>query len=87
MKSIKTITNEAILNDPAYISSVVLIAGSAAATVTLNDSDDGTGTDRIAMKVIANDSKQFNFEKSVKFNTAVYSTITGASAVAYIYYR
>ncbi len=87
MRSIKTTTNEAILSVPAYISSVVLIADSAAATVTLNDSADGSGTDRIALKVVANESKQFNFEKGVKFDTAVYSTITGNSAVAYVYYR
>ncbi|MCP6727595.1 MAG: hypothetical protein KJI69_06310 [Patescibacteria group bacterium] len=88
MRSIKTITTEVLLNDPARITGIILVAAAAESTVTLNDSDDGTGDDRIALKVGANDSKPvFLGDKGVRFDTGVYSTITGAGAVAYIYYR
>ncbi len=88
MISIKTITNEAVISNPAWITSVILIASSAASTVTLNDSADASGTDRISVKVVANESKQFYFgDKGVRFDAAVYSTITGTDAVAYVYYK
>lgn len=88
MRSIKTITTEQLISNSAYISGVTLIGGSAVSTVTLNDSTDGTGTDRISLKVAANTTYHIPFgEKGIKFDTAVYSTITGSGAVAYIYFR
>ena len=88
MRSIKTSTTEVLLNDPARVPSLILFAAAAEATVTLNDSTDGSGTDRIAVKVGANDSKPvFLGNKGVRFDIGVYSTITGAGAVAYIYYN
>jgi len=88
MRSIKTITNEAIFNNSAFITGITLVAGNAAATITLDDSTDGSGSDLAGIKVVANDSKHFAYgEKGVKFDTGVYSTITGSGAVAFIYYR
>ena len=88
MRSIKTITNEALFNSSAYITGIVLVAGSAIATITLDDSDDGTGTGRVALKCPINDSRNiFLGDRGVKFISAVYSTISGSGAVAYIYYR
>ena len=88
MRSIKTITTEAILNDPSRITGIILFAAAAESTVTLNDSDDGTGTDRIALKVGANDSKPAFFgDKGIRFDAGVYSTITGSGAVVYVYYK
>lgn len=88
MRSIKTITDEEIVSDPAYVTAVILIGGSDEATVTLDDSADGGGEDRIALKVAANTTKTvFLGDKGVTFDTAVYSTITGTGAVAYVYVR
>ncbi len=88
MRSIKTITNEAILSSPSYISAVLLVGGSAASTLTLNDSADGGGTDRIGLKAAANITVFLPFPGTgITFDTAVYSTITGSGAVAYIYFR
>ena len=40
------------------------------------------------MKVLANTSEIFPFgDKGVRFDAAVYSTITGTDAVAYVYYK
>ncbi len=88
MQSIKTITNEEIVSDPTFVTAVILIGGSAESTVTLDDSTDGTGTERISLKVAANVTRPvFLGDKGVRFNTAVYSTITGSGAVAFVYIR
>ena len=87
MRSIKTITTEVLRDDPSWVTSVILVAGSAAATLTLNDSDDGTGTDIITVKALANDSKPVYIgNKGVRFAEGIYSTIAGSGAVAYVFH-
>ena len=50
----------------------------------LNDSTDGTGTDKGGAKSVANESKDSNLH-GAEFATGLYATISGSGAVGYIY--
>lgn len=88
MNPIESTTTEKIFSNPSYINGIILIAGTDTAEVILNDSTDGTGTDKIRIKALTNDSKILFFgEKGVHFDTAVYSTLSGTSARVFVYSR
>jgi len=89
MNVIKSVTTESLSTGISRIYAVVLVGGSANSSVVLNDSVSGTGTDKIALKVLANDSKTFvvDGKDAVTFDTGVYSTLSGSGASVYVYYK
>jgi hypothetical protein len=88
MNVIKSTTTESVSTGTARIYAVILVGGTANSSVTLNDSLTGSGSDKISLKALANDSKTVVFGKNeVTFDSGVYSTISGSGAVVYIYYR
>ena len=64
---------------------LILVGGSANSAITLNDSLDGLGTDKIGAKALANTSAPNAIPIETVFATGVYATITGTSAVAYAF--
>lgn len=84
MQVLKVTATGAAFSGHARVNGITLIGGSAAASITLNDSTDGTGSDKGGVKTAANvsvDSKLYG----QSFATGVYATISGTGAVAYIY--
>jgi len=84
MQVLKITATGLIRTGSTFVSGATLVAGSAAATLTLNDSLDGSGDDKGGVKTAAStsqDSKMFG----TQCNTGIYATLTGTDAVAYMY--
>lgn len=87
MHSKKSTTTENVMALPTKVGAVVLVAGNANASVALDDSLTGSGTERVGLKAIANESKSAFFgEKGLEFSVGVYSTLSGTGAAVYVYY-
>lgn len=67
---------------PAYLHSVVLTAGSDAATLLVKD--DSTGDTRLTLKAAASTSVVWNSssKEGVFFGTTIHATLTGTAPVA-----
>ena len=89
MISIKSTTSENIYSSAAVVSMVILVGGSDASSVILDDSLDGSGIEKIELKALANDSKIASFTSStgIRFSNGIYSTITGTDAVVFVYLK
>lgn len=78
-------TTEIILTGRVLVGSIILVGGTTNSSVILNDSTDGSGTDIVELKSLANDSKPFNFKRPLEFINGIYSTISGTGAKVYIH--
>jgi len=87
LKSIEISDNGVVFAIPANIKGVVLVGGSNASTIKLSDGAAGTDTVRISATAAAAITTPLMFTDLVKFGTAVYATITGTGAKAYVYYN
>ena len=87
IQSNRTTTSSALLTGDYIISKVILNGGSAASSVILDDSIDGTGTAKLKVKVLANDSKVIPILEGLRFITGVYVTLGGTGAEVYVYYK
>ncbi len=89
MISIKSTLTESILEGTSIVGMVILIGGSADSSVILDDSTDGTGTEKIELKALTNDSKIafFGNTTGISFSTGIYSTISGTGAKVFIYLK
>ena len=83
----RTTTSSALLTGDYIISKVILNGGSAASSVILDDSTDGTGTSKLKLKALANDSNVVNIPEGIRFSTGVYATLDGSGAEVYVYYK
>ena len=86
MQVIKVTTTGLVFTGHNIVNSICLVPGSNAATITLNDSLDGSGTDKGGVKTPSTESKE-SMLYGQTFGTGIYATLTGTSAVAYIYIR
>ena len=70
------------------IFAIQLVAAAANSKVALTDDADGSGTPLIEIEALAAYSKFDNYccVGGIDFSTACYATVTGAGAVAYIWY-
>lgn len=84
MQVLKITTTGLTRTDSTFVEGINLVAGNAAATLTLNDSLDGSGDDKGGVKTAANASQDSNMHRNL-FSTGIYATISGADAVAYVY--
>jgi len=77
----------AIKASKGLVYGVTLAAGSDAATVTLENSTDGSGSDDLLeLAAVANSSEVAMFPAPVWFTTGIYANITGtAPAVSVLY--
>lgn len=68
--------------------SFCLTAAAATSTATVDDSTDGSGTDLMKLSAVANTSVCWTSgqKEGVPFGTAIYVTLTGASAEAAVEY-
>ena len=76
----------AIKAGPGYVHAITLAAGSDAATVTLDDSTAGGGTDVYVLAAAATDGNSVTFPVPIYFAVGIYATLTGtgpAVSVAY----
>lgn len=72
----------AFATGPRRLKSVCLTAAAATSTLAIDDSTDGAGTDLLVLSAVANTSVCWNARDHVEFKTAIYGTLTGASAAA-----
>lgn len=86
MQAYKITSTGVVLSHKCYIQGITIIAASANASVVLNDSIDGTGTDKGGAKAIATESRDSELH-GAEFATGLYATISGSGAVAYIYVK
>ena len=86
MRVLKVTANGLAMTGHVRVNSITLMGGSTAATITLNDSTNGTGNDMGGVKCAANTSDESTLHGQ-SFNTGVYATITGTGAVGYIYIK
>ena len=70
------------------LKSVCLTAAAATSTVAIDDSTDGSATDLLVLSAAANTSVCWTAAdpNGVAFGTAIYGTLTGASAAATVEY-
>lgn len=65
-----------------YVSALHLAAGAgAAATAIIDDSTDGSGTDKWKLAAVAGGSDRITFDPPIYFPNGIYATLTGAGAV------
>lgn len=69
------------------VSAVTLAAGSDAATVILDDSTDGSGTDKWKLAAATGTSESISFPEPLLFGTGIYATITGTSPAVSVAYE
>jgi len=84
MQAYKVTSTGVVLSSKCYVKGVTIVATSATSSIVLNDSTDGTGTDKGGAKSVANESKDSNLH-GAEFATGLYATISGSGAVGYIY--
>lgn len=78
-----------IQDGPLWLKSVLLTAGIDAASVTIEDTTGGGGTDLITLKAAANSSVQWRSgdRQGVWFKTAIHATFTGTTPFASFEYE
>lgn len=78
-----------VVAGPVLLKSVTLTAGSDAASVVIDDSTDGTGTDRLTLKAAANASAVWASPdaEGVYFGTAIHVTLTGTNPAVTVEYE
>lgn len=85
--SAKNLTSSgAVKSAGGFVYGISLAAGSDAATVILDDSTDGSGTDKWKLAAPAGGGDSVSFPEPLKFDTGIYATLTGtdpAVSVAY----
>ena len=86
MQVIKVTSTSSIFTGHAAVLGITLVPGSAAATITLDDSTDGSGSDKGGVKTDSSYSREASMYGAM-FNTGIYATISGAGAVAYVYIK
>lgn len=86
MQVIKVTSTSSIYTGHASVLGITLVPGSAAATITLDDSTDGAGSDKGGVKTDSSYSREASMYGTM-FNTGIYATISGAGAVAYVYIK
>jgi len=86
MQVFKITTTGVVISSKMIVEGATLIPGSDAATLVLNDSDDGSGDDKGEIKTDNTYSSETSLYGQV-FKDGVYATLTGTGAVAYIYIR
>ena len=84
MRTIKVTGTGLVHTSHVGVKGITLIPGSAAATIVVNDSLDGTGVDSGGVKTTSTASNNSPMYGQ-KFATGIYATLTGAGAVGYIY--
>ena len=83
----RTSTNSALLTGNYIVSKVILNGGTADSSVILDDSTNGTGTEKLKVKALANSSQVVNISEGLRFGTGVYATLAGSGAEVYVYYK
>lgn len=86
MRSIKVTATGLAFTGHTSVEGFTLVPDTANATIVLNDSLDGLGTDKGEAKA----EKEYSTESCMygeMFKTGIYVTLTGAGAVAYIYIK
>ena len=86
MRSIKVTATGLVYTGQIFVEGVSLVPAAVDATITLNDSLDGSGDDQGGAKTEAEYSKNSPMYGEI-FSTGIYATLTGVGAVAYIYYK
>ncbi len=73
-----------VADGPLWLKGIVLTAGSDAATLAVDDSTDGSGTDQLTLKAATGASAVWTTgdRDGVFIKTALYGTLTGTGPVA-----
>jgi hypothetical protein len=71
-----------VIAGPVRLLSISLHAAAVVATLAVQDTVAGGGTDCLSLACIINDSRQWTAGESVYFGKGIYATIGGAAASA-----
>lgn len=85
MQVLKVTSTAAAVSSSTIVHGLILVAGTANAAITLNDSLAGDGSDKAAAKALAYTSSPNAVPIETSFSTGVYATISGTGAIAYIF--
>lgn len=81
-------TSAATTSTETRVYAVQLVGGSASATLKLYNNADGSGTETFGLAALTGTTVFICMDElgPVQFDTAMYSTIAGTGAIAYIWY-
>lgn len=86
--SSKVLTSSgAVKSANGRVSAITLAAGSDTATVIVDDSTDGNGTDKWKLSAVAGASASIAFPEPLLFGTGIYATITGTGPAVSVSYE
>lgn len=77
----------AVKTSPGRVAAISLAAGSAASTVTLDDSTAGSGTSKWKLGAITGGGDSISFDEPILFGTGIYATLEGAGAAVSVSYE
>jgi len=84
----KVLTSSGVVKAaPGRVSAISLAAGTDAATVILDDSTDGNGTDKWKLAALTGDGDSISFPEPLLFGVGIYATITGAAPAVSVAYE
>ena len=86
MQVIKVTATGLAYTGNAIVEGFSLVPAAAEATITLDDSLDGSGDDKGGAKTASTSSVESKMYEQY-FSTGIYATLSGVGAVAYIYIR
>jgi len=86
MQVIKVTGTGLVFTGHVAVDGFALVPAAADATITLDDSLDGSGDDKGGAKIDSTSSIESRMYGQ-RFTTGIYATLTGVGAVAYIYIR
>ena len=86
MQVIKVTGTGLVFTGHVAVDSLTLVPAAADATITLDDSLDGSGDDKGGAKTASTSSIETKMYGQ-RFSIGIYATLSGVDAVAYIYIR
>jgi hypothetical protein len=87
MKSKVLTSSGAVKSGAGRVGAISLAAGSDAATVILDDSTGGSGTNKWKLAAIANGGDSISFPEPILFGTGIYATLTGTGPAVSVSYE
>lgn len=77
----------AVKSGAGRVAAISLAAGSDAATVIIDDSTDGNGTDRWKLAAAAGAGDSISFPEPLLFGTGIYASLTGTGPAVSVSYE
>ena len=83
-KWVRLAATGAVLATPGEVVAILLTSGTASQKVILTNDATGAGTALVEVSAVANDYAFVELPGGIQFDTAIYGTLSGTGALAYI---